>query len=116
MRREHVHFIDQIDFVSPLAGCVTDVLEQFTGVINLRSASSIHFKKINKAIIRNGLAIPAFATGCCRDTGFAIQTPRQNSSNGGLSDATGPGKQIRMMQPTGVQCVRQRLADVLLTD
>jgi len=110
--REHVHFVNQINLVAATRGSVLDIVEQ----VHFGSRSRIDLNQIDKPAFVNLQTGAAFATWLRGNTFFAIECFRENAGNRRFSYAPGTCKQVRVMQPAGLQCVDQGLQNMLLTD
>ena len=116
VRREHVHFVDEVDLVAASRGSVLDVVEQLAGVVDLGVRRRIDFDEVNEPSGINFAASAANAAGCRRDAGFAIEAFGEDPRDGRLADTTGTCEQKRVMDAPGLERVRQRPAHVLLPD
>ena len=116
VRRQHVHFVDQVDLEAPAAWGVLHVVEQLTGVFDLGAAGGIDFDQVDKTTFIDLLADRAHTAGRGADAGFAVQALGDDPRNGGLAHPTGTGKQIGVVQPLAVERVDQGLEHMGLAD
>ena len=96
--RKHVHFVDQIDFVTAFGGCVANVIAQLAHVLDAVVAGAIDLDHIKTVAGSDLAAVIAHAAG--RDGGSvdAIERLRQNARSGCFADATRTNKKIRVCQ------------------
>ncbi len=95
--REHVHFIDKINFKASTSGRVLHVIQQIAGIFDLCARCGVDFNQINETALLNFTAVIAHAAGGGSNARFAIQPFGEQSRNRGFSDATRAGKQISVM-------------------
>ena len=58
-----MNFIDEINLVTPLSRTVLDIIQQFTGILDLGSGGRINLEQINKITLINSTAAIAFTAG-----------------------------------------------------
>ncbi|CNT61380.1 Uncharacterised protein [Salmonella enterica subsp. enterica serovar Bovismorbificans] len=97
MARQHVDFIDQIDFKATARRRVLDVIQQVAGVFDFGTRSGINLNEIDKTPLLNFLTVIANAARRRGNTGFAVQPLRQQSGDRGFTDAARAGKKICVM-------------------
>ena len=114
MRREHVHFVDEVDLVAAARRRVLHVVEELTGVIDLGARCGIHFQKIDESAGINLAAGRAFPAGLGRDALLAVQAFRKNPRDGRLADAARAGEEKRVMHAAARQRIDERASHVLL--
>ena len=114
--RQHVHLVDQIDFVAGMGRRVLHVFQQLTGVLDLCLGRGIDFNQVNRSTLGNFRAGPTLTTRCRSDASVTVETLGENTRNGGLAHAAGACKQVSMMESPGFQRVHQRLQHMLLPD
>jgi len=112
--RKHVHFVYQVDLVTPDTRCIGDVVEQFPGVINTGARGRVDFDQIEKAALVYFGTRTAASAGRCRHALFAIEALGQYACEGGLANASGAGEQVGVVQSTGVERIDQGPQDMLL--
>src|SRR6266702_6074365 len=115
-RGEHVDFVDDVYLESPTARCVHRVLQELAHLVDLGVSRGIDFYQIDEAArvdFHAGRTLPA---GTGADARLAIEAFREDPGEGRLAHATGPGKQVRVVQALLIQRVAQRLDHVLLPD
>ena len=112
--RQHVHFVDDVDLVTPHRRCVLRVVEHLAHVVDAGVRRRIQLQQIDKTSrIDLGAGRTDAARGR-RHTGFAVKTLGQNPRQRGLAHPACARQQIGMMQPPLRQRIRQRLHHVLL--
>ena len=116
VRGQHVHFVDQVDLVTPAGRRVLHVLQQLAGIFHLGAAGGVDFDQVDEAAFINLAAHRALAAGRGADAGLAIQALGQDTRDGGLAHPAGAGKQVGMVQALAVQGVDQGLEHVGLAD
>ena len=115
MRREHVHFVDQVHLVAPPRRCVLHVVEQLTCVIDLGARGRVHLYQIHEPPFVDFPTSAAFAAGRRRYARFAVQGFGEDARDRRLADPARPGKQKRMVHATRLERVDERPHDVLLS-
>ena len=114
---KHVHFVNEIDFVSALDRGVGDVIEQFARFFDARARGGIDFDEVGKASLVDFLAVVAFAAGIGADVVFlAVERFGEDAGDGGFADAARAGKEVSVMNAVMVQRVGQRLGHMRLAD
>jgi hypothetical protein len=63
MRRQHVHFVDQVDLEAPTCRQVLDVLQELARVIDLRARCRIHLDQVDETALVDLAAGSALAAG-----------------------------------------------------
>src|SRR6185369_14212079 len=116
MRRQHVHFVDQVDLVTAAGRRVLHVLEQLARVVDLGTRGSVDLDEIDEAALVDLLAGRAYAAGCGGDPGLAVEALGENARDGGLAHAARTGEQEGVVHPPLRERIAQRHADVFLAD
>ena len=116
MRRQHVHFVDEVDLVAAARRRVLHVLEQLARVIDLGARGGVDFDEVDEAALVDLLAGSAGAAGRGGDAGVAVEALRQDARDGGLAHAARAGEQECVVHAPLRQGIAQRLAHVLLSD
>ncbi len=92
--REHVHFINQINFKAATGGRVLDVIQQVAGIFHFGARGGVDFNQIDKTPLLDFTAVVAHAARRGGDAGFTVQPLRQKTGDRSLADAARTGKQI----------------------
>ncbi len=116
MRREHVHFVDQVDLEASAAGRVLHVVQQLAGVFDLGAARGVDFDQVDETAFVDLTAYRALSTRRGADAGFAVQTLGDDPRDGGLAHPACAGEQVGVVQALAVQRVDQGLEHVRLPD
>ena len=99
--REHVDFINDVNFVAAVGRHVPDIIPDIADLIHTVVGCSVNFKDIDRLTRGDLDARTAYITwGDCR-TLLAIQRFGQNAGNGGFACSPWPGKQNGMGHPSG---------------
>jgi hypothetical protein len=114
MRREHVHFVDQVDLVATASRRVLHVVEQLARIVDLGARSGVHFDQVDEATLVDLATGTANAAWRRRHAGFAIQRLGENARDGGFAYTSRAGEQERMVHSAGLQRVDERAHDVIL--
>ena len=114
--REHVDFVDDIHLEASAGRGVLRRLEQLAHLVDLGIGRGIHLEEVHEPATVDFDAGTALSAGLRRDPGLAVQALSQDPGNCCLAHATGPGKQVGMVQSLLFQCVPQGLDHVLLAD
>ncbi len=114
MRRQHVHFVNQINLETSTGRRVLDVIQQLPRVIDLGPRCRIHFNQIDETAAVNLLTRGTPSAGIRCNAAFAIQRLGKDPRHRRLADAPDATKQIRMMEAPFRQCIAQRLHHRLL--
>ena len=85
--RQHVHFVNNINFVFGGSRSKFDIFPQFPDFINAAVGSAVYFPHIQRRAISNFTAIGADITGSGRWSFFTIERFGQNSGNRSFSHA-----------------------------
>src|SRR5690606_14060794 len=109
VRRQHVHFVDQVNLETPAARRVLHVLEQLARVFDLRARGCVDFDEIQETAFADFAAGAALAARRGGDALFAVQATREDARNRRLADTTRAGEEIGMMQTLVVERVDQGL-------
>ena len=83
--RQHVHFVDDIDFVATHARRVLGVFQHLTNVVNARIGSRIDFHHIHMAACIDLHALCTFATRLTLIGMLTIEAFGQNAGDGGFA-------------------------------
>ena len=63
LRREHVHFVDDVDLVARLDRRVAHALDQLADIVDAGAAGRIHLDDVDMAVLGDGEAMGALAAG-----------------------------------------------------
>ena len=87
MRRQHVHFVDQVDLVAAARRRILHVVEQLAGVVHLGARGGVDFEQIDEASCVDVATRAAFAARPRRDTLLAVQRLGEDPRDRRLADA-----------------------------
>ena len=113
---EHVHFVDDIDFVFAGGGGVLGVFQHFADVVDAGVAGGVDFEQIDKAALVDGGAGWALAAGFAVAGRFAVEAFGEDAGDGGFAHAARAGEQVGMVQAAFVERVLQGFDNVFLAD
>ena len=109
MCRQHMHLINEVDFIATLAWRIRHIIKQLARVFNFGARSGINLNQINKTPLINRHAIITHAAWGTGNTRITVQTLRQDTSDGRFTDAARTRKQIGMMQTIIINRINQCL-------
>ena len=104
---QHVHFIDDINFVAPPGRQVADIFPQFPDVVDPPVGGPIDFKNIQVASLGDFLAGGAAVAGVGARAFLAVQGLGQNTGHRGLAHPPGSAEQVGMGHPAGFEGILQ---------
>ncbi|EKY07669.1 hypothetical protein HMPREF9120_00948 [Neisseria sp. oral taxon 020 str. F0370] len=113
---EHVHFVDDIDFVFARGGGVLGVFQYFADVVDAGVGGGVDFQKVDVASGVDVAAALAFAAGFAVLRLFAVEAFGEDAGDGGFADAARAGEQVGVVQTAFVEGVLQGFDDVFLAD
>ena len=116
VRRQHVHFVDQVDLVASARRRVLHVVEQLARVVDLGARGRVDFEQVDETAgvdVDTGRALAARRR---RHAGLAVQRLGEDAGDGRLADAARAGEQERVVDAARIERVGERAADVVLTD
>ena len=116
VRREHVHFVDQVDLVAAARRRVLHVVEQLARVVDLGARGRVDLEQVDEAAGVDVAAGAALAAGRRRDALLAVERLGEDARDRRLADAARAGEQERVVDAARVERVGQRAADVVLAD
>ena len=102
MVRQHVDFINHIDFESSGSRSELSLLEQLLDLANTTIRCGINLDVIHKTARINLGAAAADTAGVGTNSLITIKSLRNNPRKGGLPSAAGSREQIRVVQPLRV--------------
>ena len=111
-----MHFIDQINFITPLHRFILHIIQQFASIFDFGTGGGIDFKQINKTPFFNRAAVFTFAARLCCDAVFAVQTFSKQTSYRGFADTASAGKQVGVVQSVIFQSIGKCGQHMLLTN
>ena len=111
-----MHFVDQVDLVTPLGRRVSNVLTELPDVFDAVVAGTINLDDVKTVAGRNLAAVITFAARRDRGSFHAIERLCQNSRGRCLSDAARPDEEVRVSEPVLRDRVFQRARDMGLAD
>ncbi len=92
---EHVHFVDDIDLVTPLVGGKVDLVAQVAHVVDAGVGGGVDLDQVQEAPLEDGLAVRALAAGTGSQVIVqAVDRLGQDARQGGLAGAARPGEQV----------------------
>ena len=71
--REHVHFVDNINFITRIGRLVTNAVQNLADIVNTGAGGRIKFHNVNMPPGCNGFAVFTNAAGMNGRTAFAVQ-------------------------------------------
>ena len=116
LRREHVHFVDDVNFVATLGRCITNVVPQLAHLLDAVIARAIDLEHVEAVARGDFLAAIADAARIDRRPVNAVERLGQNARRGSLPDPARADKQIGMREPILFDRVLERLGHVRLAD
>ena len=124
--REHVHFVDDVDFGPRHDRAVTGVVDDLADVVDARVRGGVHFEHVDMARVDDRLTVDAELLHMDRrliDRGprvscrqFIVERARENAGGRRLADAAHAGQQIGLMNSVEIECVFERAHHRLLAD
>ncbi len=114
-RGQHVHFVDDIDFVPCTAGAHVGVGPQLANFVNASIAGTVNFQHIDVFARVNRSTNITVIIGLSRRAVGSVEGFGENPGRRRLADPPSTGEQIRMPDPIGVNGVDQRPGHLLLS-
>ena len=114
--REHVHFVNNIDFIFGGDRKMEHVLADLPCLVHLCVGRGVDFNDVHIGFIRDGLAGGAFTAGFTVNGMFAVERFCKNSRRCGFSDSARSHEKVGMRNPSGPHGILQRSCNMLLTD
>ncbi|MMZ62860.1 hypothetical protein D1872_250860 [compost metagenome] len=114
-RRQHVYFINNIDFASYLGRCIFHLIPQITNLLYTAVGCSINLLHIHDRPRRNSNTGLAFITRLYRRPTLTVDCLGQNLGCTGLSCAPRPTEQIGVRGPPVANSILQGLDNMLLS-
>jgi len=113
---QHVHFVNDVDFVAAFTGPEAHLLAQLADVVYAVVAGRVDLDQVEHAPFVDGDAGGALVAGALLFGGGAVEGLGQDAGGAGLACATRSGEEIRMRDAVLTQGVAQGLHDMLLPD
>ena len=113
---EHVHFVNDIDFVFAGGGCVLGVFQHFADVVDAGVGCGINFQQVHKPPCVDVAAGLALAARFAMLRVFAVQAFGEDAGDGGFAYAARAGEQIGVVQTAGGKGILQGFDNVFLSD
>ena len=113
---EHMHFVDDVDLVTALAGAKAYLVAQLADVVDTVVGGSVDLDQVDHAAFGDGDAGGALVAGTFGLWRAAVQRLGQDARRTGLARAARPGKEIGMGHTTFAQRIAQRLRYVFLAN
>ena len=98
-RGQHVHFVDDINFVARFGWRVAHVFAQLAHLLDAVVACAVNLQDIEAVAGRDLAAIVARAVRVNSGPLHAVERFRQNARGRSFADATRPDEQISVRQP-----------------
>jgi hypothetical protein len=114
--REHVDFVDDVDFIAAVGWHVPDIVSEIADLIHTVVGGTVNFKDIHRLTRGDFQARTAGIAGRCAWALLAIHGFGQNSGNGGFAGSPGAGEQNGMGYPSGGYGMAEGLRDMILFD
>ena len=99
LRREHMHFVDDIDFIFSAYGRILNFFADFSYVFDLVVGSRVHFEDIEISSVRQSFARSAFAARRAVHGRKAVYRSRENFSCRSFTRSPRSAEQIRVPYP-----------------
>ena len=119
-RREHVHFVDDVDFVGRLGRRVFNRIDDLANVGDTGVRGRIHLDDVDVAPLDDGLIVDALAveieSRMAAGVVLEIDRPGEDARGGGLADAADAGEHEGVRNAVGLEGVAQRLHHRVLAD
>ena len=114
--REHVHFIDKINFVTALGWRITNVVAQLAHIFDAVVAGAVDLDDVETVARGNLAAVVAHAAWRHSRSFHAIERLRQNAGGRGFPDPAWTDKKVRMRKPILCNGILERTRDMRLPD
>ena len=90
VRREHVHFVDDVDLVAGLGGGVADTVDQLAHLVDLGAAGGVEFEDIEVPALDDRPAVPALdgqmsKARLAHGVALVVERPGEQAGGGGLA-------------------------------
>jgi len=113
--RQHMDFIDDIDFIFDIAGEIFDFIAEFPDIVDAGIAGGVDFDDVADRSVLDPQAIGADVARIGDGGVFAVDRFRKNTGDRGFSGSARSGEQIGVGDLIVFQGVFQRGRDMFLT-
>ena len=113
-RREHVHFVDDVDLVAAFRRRILDLVADRAHVIHTIVRRAVYLQHIQRVPCRNLTAILAFAARLSILEIQAVERLGEDAGGGGLANPARTHEQVRMTNPVCLDGVLQGPGNMLL--
>ena len=114
VRREHVHFVDQVDLVAAARRRVLHVVEQLARVIDAGARGGIDLDQIDAAAGIDLAAAGALAAGRRAHAALAVQALGEDARDRGLAHPARTGEQKGVVHAAAGERIGERAQHMLL--
>ena len=115
-RREHVNFVNDVDFERRIGGRVFAGLAQFADLFDAVVARAVNFQNVERAAFGDFNAARILVVEIDFRAAGAVQAFGEDAGDGGLAGAARAAKQVGVRDALLLDGVGERLGDVLLPD
>ncbi|MNK42965.1 hypothetical protein D3C87_616570 [compost metagenome] len=120
LRRQHVHFVDDIDLVARRNRAVTHLLDDLANIVDTRMGGGVHLDHVDMPAFHDRLAMfagdPKVDGRLVDGVGLVIQRAGENACRGRFAHAANAGQHIGLGNAAGLKRVGQRADHRLLAD
>ncbi|MNV02411.1 hypothetical protein D3C71_926460 [compost metagenome] len=120
LRRQHVHFVDDIDLVARRNRAVTHLLDDLANIVDTRMGGGVHLDHVDMPAFHDRLAMFAgFAQVDCRTIDFGrlvVEPPSKNTCGRRLADTADTGQHVGLCDTAGLERIGQRADHRFLAD
>jgi hypothetical protein len=113
--REHVHFVNNVNFVFCGSRSKLDIFPQFPDFINAAVGGAVYFPHVQRGTVSNFTAIGTDITGSGRWTFFTIERFGQYSGNRSFTHAARSAEQKGVRHTTLADRIAQGFDNMFLT-
>ena len=106
---KHVDFVDDVDLVACLVGCIVDLLTETADIVDASVAGSVNFDDIQSAALGYCLTHGAGIAGFTVAIGETIYRLSQNARGAGLAGSPRATKKIGMRYTAAAESIEQCL-------
>ena len=115
LRRQHVHFIDDIDFVFSQQRRIRHLLDDLSDIVDAVVAGGVKFDDVRMISLQICQTVLAGIAGLFLKI-LAVDRFRKELCDRSLTGSSWSGKKIRMGDPVLFDRIQKRFYDVLLSD
>ncbi|MNI28405.1 hypothetical protein D3C73_821810 [compost metagenome] len=120
LRREHVHFVDNIDLVARRNRAIAHLLDDLSDIVDTGMGRGIHLDHVDMPAFHDRLAMFAgFAQVDCRTIDFGrlvVEPPSKNTCGRRLADTADTGQHVGLCDTAGLERIGQRADHRFLAD